>query len=502
MAAVASTRGDSLRKDSVHAQEGYQWQKDSMLAMQEKSEVEQPVCPTPRPTQRTRRVKRKDDGLWDTVRRGIVDHQLGLSINAILLLTLSHLFFPRLRPSTIEFFTLSNYDAATGLYNPGANDLKFVAFCVVVFTGLRAGMLDLVYTPLARRCGMTKKKTCVRFAEQAWLLTYYIVLIPTGLYIYATSPYFLNLPAMWENFPQRSMTGLHKWYYLVQFAFWLQQIVVVNIEERRKDHWQMFTHHIITSALVFGSYGNYQVRVGTVILFIMDVVDLFLPAAKIFRYLGLQTLCDITFGIFLVTWFAARHVCYMAICYSLYTHINGEPMPYSCNYPATGTQTLLNDGGKDVLSNMIHAYTDGTGPVCFNQRMKVWFLTLLLALQVITIAWFVMICRVAYSVICGRGADDSRSDDEGEDEEEEIEQMEQIHDFSEKEPEVQTAKVQAPPKEEEVGVDELRFVRRSSSPKQKKASKRSKGMSSGISIPGHGDKKELLGRIGCDKPGS
>jgi len=51
-------------------------------------------------------------------------------------------------------------------------------------------------------------------------------------------------------------------------------------------------------------------------------------------------------------------------------------------------------------------------------------------------------------------------------------------------------------------VEELRFVRRSSSPKQKKAIKRSKGMSSGISIPGHGDKKELLGRIGCDKPGS
>ena len=84
---------------------------------------------------------------------------------------------------------------------------------------------------------------------------------------------------MWENFPQPAMSGLHKWYYLAQFAFWLQQIVVVNIEERRKDHWQMFTHHIITSALVFGSYGNYQTKVGTVIMVIMDVVDLFLPVS-------------------------------------------------------------------------------------------------------------------------------------------------------------------------------------------------------------------------------
>ena len=134
--------------------------------------------------------------------------------------------------------------------------------------------------------------------------------------------------------------------------------------------------------------------------------------------------------------------------------------------------------------------------------MKAGFLTLLLALQVITIGWFCMICRVAYSVIRGHAAEDSRSDDDGEDEEEELETMEQVRDFPQKEPEIQTAKVQAPPREEEVGVEDLRFVRKSSSPKQKKVAKRSKGMASGISIPGHGDKKELLGRIGCDKPGS
>lgn len=73
------------------------------------------------------------------------------------------------------------------------------------------------------------------------------------------------------------MTGTMKFYYLAQFAFWLQQIVVVNIEERRKDHWQMFTHHIVTCALILLSFGYNQTRVGNVILVIMDVVDLTLP---------------------------------------------------------------------------------------------------------------------------------------------------------------------------------------------------------------------------------
>lgn len=84
---------------------------------------------------------------------------------------------------------------------------------------------------------------------------------------------------MWANYPSTSLTGLMKFYYLGQFAFWLQQIVVVNIEERRKDHWQMFTHHIITSVLLLTSYGYYQTRVGHVILMTMDIVDLVLPVS-------------------------------------------------------------------------------------------------------------------------------------------------------------------------------------------------------------------------------
>lgn len=72
---------------------------------------------------------------------------------------------------------------------------------------------------------------------------------------------------------------MFKWYYLVQFAFWLQQILVVNIEERRKDHLQMFTHHVITCALIFTSYGYHQTKVGNLILCLMDVVDLVLPVS-------------------------------------------------------------------------------------------------------------------------------------------------------------------------------------------------------------------------------
>lgn len=90
---------------------------------------------------------------------------------------------------------------------------------------------------------------------------------------------------LWTDWPNREMGGLLKLYMLAQWAFWLQQIVVINIEDRRKDHWQMFSHHLITTALISSCYCYHYTRVGLFILVIMDVVDLFLPVSQLSDYL-------------------------------------------------------------------------------------------------------------------------------------------------------------------------------------------------------------------------
>lgn len=72
-----------------------------------------------------------------------------------------------------------------------------------------------------------------------------------------------------------------KGYILAQWSFWLQQILVINIEERRKDHWQMFSHHIITTALISSCYSYHYTPAGNYILVIMDVVDLFFPVSRL-----------------------------------------------------------------------------------------------------------------------------------------------------------------------------------------------------------------------------
>lgn len=209
------------------------------------------------------------------------------------------------------------------------------------------------------------------------------------------------------------------------------------------------------------------------------------------KYLKYSTACDVAFGIFMVTWFIARHVFYLLVCWSVHTDVP-VIIPPGCYSSLTGELVSLG-GGPHILRHVLQPFREPGGETCFNDNLRWAFLSLLLALQVITIIWFGMIVRVAYKVIRGSGADDSRSDDEAEAEEDGLEGLEVDHLAS------------APaylkyglPLEEEVGVEELHFARRMSpSPRMYK---RSSGRASGISITGHGDRKELLGRIGCDKP--
>ena len=56
-----------------------------------------------------------------------------------------------------------------------------VLYWIVVFTGLRAGIMDFVLVPFAQRSGVDKKKGQIRFAEQAWLLIYAVAIWSLGM---------------------------------------------------------------------------------------------------------------------------------------------------------------------------------------------------------------------------------------------------------------------------------------------------------------------------------
>ncbi len=93
----------------------------------------------------------------------------------------THVSWPQARPYTSQIFTLSYHEPGTGRYSVGHADFYLIGFFVVLLTGLRAGSMQHVFAPLARRWGISKKKDVTRFTEQAWILMYYSVFWPLGM---------------------------------------------------------------------------------------------------------------------------------------------------------------------------------------------------------------------------------------------------------------------------------------------------------------------------------
>jgi len=220
------------------------------------------------------------------------------------------------------------------------------------------------------------------------------------------------------------------------------------------------------------------------------------------KYTGYQTACDIMFGVFIAVWFLARHVVYLAVCWSIYADVP-KVMVLGCYSSVTG-EHLSPDGGSDVLSNVLQPFINPGGPVCYNANQRYGFLALMLFLQCITCMWFAMIIRVAWKVLQGKGADDSRSDDEEEAEDEAVDdEVENVPSSAAR----GSAEKLAPltlstptPLEETVGVEGLNLRQRRASPRYRTTTRKAGSHSGGLSITGHSDRKELLGRIGCDKP--
>ncbi|KAF7332169.1 Longevity-assurance protein [Mycena kentingensis (nom. inval.)] len=320
---------------------------------------------------------------------------------------LQHRVAPPARPDS---FPSSAY------YTTGPQDVCLIITCIAVMAVVRDVLRIYVFEPYAewrlmknlneKRMAAGKRvktngdanghskqdlqhihRSVIRFAEQGWSAVYYPIQFAFGLYVnYNLPTQLLSYAPLWAGYPHTPLAAPVKFYYLTQTAFYTHQMLILNAEAPRKDHWQMMAHHVITVALMGLSYFFNYTRVGCFIMVLMDCCDIFLPIGKMSRYIDARpVVSDTIFAVFLVSWFLTRHVLFILVIVSVYFE---APllMPFHWD-PENGH---------------------------FLSREYYWiFFSCLVALQIIQLIWFGTICRVAWRVIAtGEVASDSRSDDE------------------------------------------------------------------------------------------
>ncbi|KAJ4005988.1 Sphingosine N-acyltransferase lag1 [Fusarium irregulare] len=344
-----------------------------------------------------------------TLKQWLIDNQIGICLALLAPLALARCTG---MTRTEKFTSLSYYNPETDEYGVGFDDNYLVLFLVVLLTALRDVTMRCITSPIATSWGLSKSKKA-RFNEQAWLFIYYATGWTIGMYIYVTSVYWLDLKSMWTKWPNREVSGTMKWYMLAQTAFWLQQMVTINIEKRRKDYWQMVSHHLVTIALCYSSYRYGLTRVSHVTLILMDFNDLVFSAAKCLKYLGLQTACDIMFGFFVMSWVWCRHVAFVMVCWSGYAHslpIHGKNCYIGSGDTITGPEPVPRDGFFYILEPLIY----DSGRICYDLTINWMFVGGLLFLEGLMIFWLVMILKLVVRILRGGNVEDTRSDDEEE----------------------------------------------------------------------------------------
>ncbi|CDS13863.1 hypothetical protein LRAMOSA06037 [Lichtheimia ramosa] len=328
--------------------------------------------------------KQQQRSLWSKKKfmNYLVNHQIEAPLRVITAIVAG--YFLGL-PLFDKFMFISN-QRPDGRFEKSLWDITFLMFYICVFTALRAVVMNHMLIPLAKAVGVSKKKY-ERFAEQGYSCLYYSISFSCGAYIMYHSPWYNDTSYFWRDYPVTDYDKLFKYYYLVQYAFWLQQIFVLQIEAPRKDYRELVLHHINTLLLIFFSYGCNFTRVGNAVFVYMDLPDAFLALAKLLNYSLPGIVCNFTFFVMLVSWMYTRVYLYGGVIWSTFT----EPDLYVPEFKL------------DPLNGNWFPYF-----------VKYIILGLMLGLYILVLFWTVMIFKVLYRVITSTAASDVRSDDEEE----------------------------------------------------------------------------------------
>lgn len=231
----------------------------------------------------------------------------------------------------------------------------------------------------------------MKFVEAFWRAAFYGAFTIIGyrtLFVPEMAPWISDSANNFNDWPYHPLLPSILFYYNVELGCYFHQLLWTN--RNHSDALEMTIHHFVTIALILASFLTNFYRIGTTILFVHDISDVFLESAKVFNYTSKPpqnrwmkaTLVDGTFAIFAITFFITRLVIY----------------PYF------------------VLGSV---FTTGYHAFHFTFFGAYFYPALLFALQALHIFWFYLIARMIYRLMAGEMEDDVRSDEEDDPEMEE-----------------------------------------------------------------------------------
>ncbi|KAL5992809.1 hypothetical protein ACLOJK_013728 [Asimina triloba] len=175
----------------------------------------------------------------------------------------------------------------------------------------------------AAKLSKEKQAKIVKCSESLWKLTYYASVQFCVLAITYHEPWFRDTIEYFRGWPNQELKS-NKGAILsegrptsrlpkkertrsCQIDLHARHIAaLVTWETRRKDFSIMMSHHIVTTVLIGYSYIASFFRIGSIILALHDASDVFMEAAKVFKYCENELGASLFFGLFALSWLVLR----------------------------------------------------------------------------------------------------------------------------------------------------------------------------------------------------
>ncbi|KAG5648976.1 hypothetical protein DXG03_000325 [Asterophora parasitica] len=274
-------------------------------------------------------------------------------------------------------------------YQKSYADLLFLAYNIVFFSCVRQLITINACRPVARYFGLKKEAKLDRFGEQGYALVYFSILGACGYRVMSLLPtYWYRTETFWIDYPHWDMIPELKRYYLMQMAYWCQQLIVLvlGLEKPRKDFKELVAHHLVTLWLVGWSYMLNLTYIGTAVYMSMDIPDAFLAFSKLLNYMQWEKSKTVAFVIFISVWSYFRHYLNLKILWSVWFEIDAAP------------------AASRIWDGVTGAYLPGW--------MTLQIFLPLFLLQLLNLFWYSLMLRILYRSVKTSTIDDDRSDDE------------------------------------------------------------------------------------------
>jgi hypothetical protein len=157
------------------------------------------------------------------------------------------------------------------------NDIPIVLLSTLFFFISRFILNQFIYRPIQVFFEIKKKS----FIENIWYSTYYTFIGFLSFFVLYSKDWFWNTSIVYVGVPDLEVVNSMRFLFLFQLGFYIHLLIsILIVDEKLEDFSQMLIHHCISILLISLSYFCFFHKIGIIVLFIHDIVDIFLYSAK------------------------------------------------------------------------------------------------------------------------------------------------------------------------------------------------------------------------------